>query len=171
MPAARERLEKAIRGRLDELARQKPLRKAVLRLAAMLAGGLRGCLKEPWINGFFNFAAAPATALAAIATLASLGAGRETGQIFSRAVVCTMAVAAAALFVWAVPANIPAAGGAQNVPAGPGKLSCRDRFLSVFPGSILHPFASGNGKNSPITQKGLPFARQPVDFFGVPRQI
>ncbi|MBQ1845348.1 MAG: cation:dicarboxylase symporter family transporter, partial [Desulfovibrio sp.] len=140
MSTEREHLEKVTRQSLDESARQNHLRKVVLWFVAMVAGGLLGYLQVPWINELFNFiatvftrlfqfVAVPVIALAVITTLASLGARRETGQIFSRAVVYTLAttVAAAAvalaLFVWVAPANIPAAGGAQNIPANLGKLS------------------------------------------------
>ncbi|MBR6468117.1 MAG: dicarboxylate/amino acid:cation symporter [Desulfovibrio sp.] len=161
MSTEREQLEKVARQSLDESARQNHLRKVVLWFAAMVAGGLLGYLQVPWINELFNFiatvftrlfqfVAVPVIALAVITTLASLGARRETGQIFSRAVVYTLAttVAAAAvalaLFVWVAPANIPAAGGAQNIPANLGKLSYYDHFLSVVPNNILQPFVSGN---------------------------
>ena len=161
MSTEREHLEKVTRQSLDESARQNHLRKVVLWFVAMVAGGLLGYLQVPWINELFNFiatvftrlfqfVAVPVIALAVITTLASLGARRETGQIFSRAVVYTLAttVAAAAvalaLFVWVAPANIPAAGGAQNIPANLGKLSYYDHFLSVVPNNILQPFVSGN---------------------------
>ena len=161
MSTEREQLEKVARQSLDESARQNHLRKVALWFAAMAAGGLLGYLQVPWINELFNFiatvftrlfqfVAVPVIALAVITTLASLGARRETGQIFSRAVVYTLAttVAAAAvalaLFVWVAPANIPAAGGAQNIPANLGKLSYYDHFLSVVPNNILQPFVSGN---------------------------
>jgi len=127
----------------------------------MVAGAFLGYLQVPWINELFNFiatvftrlfqfVAVPVIALAVITTLASLGAKRETGQIFSRAVVYTLAttVAAAAvalaLFVWVAPANIPAAGGAGQIPGNLGKLSYYDHFLSVVPNNILQPFVSGN---------------------------
>ena len=161
MSTEREHLEKITRQSLDETAKQKHLRKVVLWFAAMVAGAFLGYLQVPWINELFNFiatvftrlfqfVAVPVIALAVITTLASLGARRETGQIFSRAVVYTLAttVAAAAvalaLFVWVAPANIPAAGGAQNIPANLGKLSYYDHFLSVVPNNILQPFVSGN---------------------------
>ena len=161
MSTEREHLEKVTRQSLDESARQNHLRKVVLWFVAMVAGGLLGYLQVPWINELsnciatvftrlFQFVAVPVIALAVITTLASLGARRETGQIFSRAVVYTLAttVAAAAvalaLFVWVAPANIPAAGGAQNIPANLGKLSYYDHFLSVVPNNILQPFVSGN---------------------------
>ncbi|MBQ2477677.1 MAG: dicarboxylate/amino acid:cation symporter [Desulfovibrio sp.] len=161
MSTEREHLEKVTRQSLDESARQTHLRKVVLWFVAMVAGGLLGYLQVPWINELFNFiatvftrlfqfVAVPVIALAVITTLASLGARRETGQIFSRAVVYTLAttVAAAAvalaLFVWVAPANIPAAGGAQNIPGNLGKLSYYDHFLSVVPNNILQPFVSGN---------------------------
>ena len=161
MSTEREHLEKITRQSLDETARQKHLRKVVLWFAAMVAGAFLGYLQVPWINELFNFiatvftrlfqfVAVPVIALAVITTLASLGAKRETGQIFSRAVVYTLAttVAAAAvalaLFVWVAPANIPAAGGAGQIPGNLGKLSYYDHFLSVVPNNILQPFVSGN---------------------------
>ncbi|MCR5257163.1 MAG: dicarboxylate/amino acid:cation symporter [Desulfovibrio sp.] len=161
MSTEREHLEKITRQSLDETARQKHLRKVVLWFAAMVAGTFLGYLQVPWINELFNFiatvftrlfqfVAVPVIALAVITTLASLGAKRETGQIFSRAVVYTLAttVAAAAvalaLFVWVAPANIPAAGGAGQIPGNLGKLSYYDHFLSVVPNNILQPFVSGN---------------------------
>ena len=161
MSTEREHLEKITRQSLDETAKQKHLRKVVLWFAAMVAGAFLGYLQVPWINELFNFiatvftrlfqfVAVPVIALAVITTLASLGAKRETGQIFSRAVVYTLAttVAAAAvalaLFVWVAPANIPAAGGAGQIPGNLGKLSYYDHFLSVVPNNILQPFVSGN---------------------------
>ena len=154
------RVAEAARRSLDEHAKKRHMRTIVAWFGAMLLGAILGHLHIAAVDELFTFiatvftrlfrfVAVPVIALAVMTTLADLGARKETGRIFGRALFYTLTTTFAAAFVALVlfilisPENVPAAGGAA-IPENLGKLSYYDHFLSVVPDNILQPFVSGN---------------------------
>lgn len=136
----------------------------ILWMLALIVGAFLGVMGSQTLNEFFSFVATvftrlfqfiavPTIALTVITTLASLGAKKDTGRIFFRAVsytLLTSVLAAAvglALYVWISPERLPAEMtmmGAENVPQKLGALSYYDHIISVIPNNMLQPFLSGN---------------------------
>lgn len=136
----------------------------ILWMGALVVGAILGYMGIKPLNELFNFIATvytrlfqfiavPTIALAVITTLAALGSKKETGQIFSHAVVYTFltTVCAAgiglAIYLWVAPGNLPAeivGSGMSNVPQNLGKLSYYDHILNVIPNNMLQPFLAGN---------------------------
>ena len=136
----------------------------ILWMGALVVGAILGYMGIKPLNELFNFIATvytrlfqfiavPTIALAVITTLAALGSKKETGQIFSFAVVYTFltTVCAAgiglAIYLWVAPGNLPAeiiGSGMSNVPQNLGKLSYYDHILNVIPNNMLQPFLAGN---------------------------
>ncbi len=137
----------------------------MLWIAALVIGGILGCMGIPQLNElfsfiaavftrFFQFIAVPTIALAVITTLSELGADKNTKSIFAHAVTYTLLTTFAAAFVglalylWIAPGNLPAeviGRGAADVPLEKlGSLSYYNHFLTVVPNNMLQPFLSGN---------------------------
>ena len=136
----------------------------ILWMFALIAGAVLGAMGSHALNEFFSFVATvftrlfqfiavPTIALTVITTLASLGAKKDTGRIFTRAVSYTLltSVLAAAvglvLYIWIAPESLPSELtkiGAENVPQKLGNLSYYDHIISVIPNNMLQPFLSGN---------------------------
>ncbi|MBP5200498.1 MAG: dicarboxylate/amino acid:cation symporter [Schwartzia sp.] len=137
----------------------------MLWIAALVIGGVLGCMGVPQLNElfsfiasvftrFFQFIAVPTIALAVITTLSELGADKNTKSIFAHAVTYTLLTTFAAAFVglalylWIAPGNLPAeviGRGAADVPLEKlGSLSYYNHFLTVVPNNMLQPFLSGN---------------------------
>lgn len=136
----------------------------ILWMGALVVGAILGYMGIKPLNELFNFIATvytrlfqfiavPTIALAVITTLAALGSKKETGQIFTHAVVYTFltTVCAAgiglAIYLWIAPGNLPAevvGSGMSNVPQNLGKLSYYDHILNVIPNNMLQPFLAGN---------------------------
>ena len=137
----------------------------ILWIAALVIGGILGCMGVPQLNElfsfiaavftrFFQFIAVPTIALAVITTLSELGADKNTKSIFAHAVTYTLLTTFAAAFVglalylWIAPGNLPAeviGRGAADVPLEKlGSLSYYNHFLTVVPNNMLQPFLSGN---------------------------
>ena len=137
----------------------------MLWIAALVIGGVLGCMGVPQLNElfsfiaavftrFFQFIAVPTIALAVITTLSELGADKNTKSIFAHTVTYTLLTTFAAAFVglalylWIAPGNLPAeviGRGAADVPLEKlGSLSYYNHFLTVVPNNMLQPFLSGN---------------------------
>ena len=137
----------------------------MLWIAALVIGGVLGCMGVPQLNElfsfiaavftrFFQFIAVPTIALAVITTLSELGADKNTKSIFAHAVTYTLlttfsaAFVGLALYLWIAPGNLPAeviGRGAADVPLEKlGSLSYYNHFLTVVPNNMLQPFLSGN---------------------------
>lgn len=136
----------------------------ILWVFALIVGATLGAMGSQVLNEFFSFVATvftrlfqfiavPTIALTVITTLASLGAKKDTGRIFFRAVsytLLTSVLAAAvglALYIWIAPDSLPselAMKGAEDVPQKLGTLSYYDHIISVIPNNVLQPFLSGN---------------------------
>lgn len=136
----------------------------ILWMFALIAGAVLGAMGSHALNEFFSFVATvftrlfqfiavPTIALTVITTLASLGAKKDTGRIFTRAVSYTLltSVLAAAvglvLYIWIAPESLPSELtkiGAENVPQKLENLSYYDHIISVIPNNMLQPFLSGN---------------------------
>ena len=149
---------------MEQSRGQGKLRQFILWFAALIIGGILGCLNIPSLNELFNFIASvftrlfqfiavPTVALAVITTLAALGAKKDTKRIFGHAVTYTLltTIAAAALglalFLLIAPGNLPAdvvGAGASAVPEKLGHMSYYDHFLSIIPNNVIKPFVDGN---------------------------
>ena len=137
----------------------------LLWIAALVVGGVLGCMGIAQLDELFSFIAAvftrlfqfiavPTIALAVITTLSELGADKNTKSIFAHAVTYTLLTTFAAAFVglalylWIAPGNLPAdliGRGAADVPLEKlGSLSYYNHFLTVVPNNMLQPFLSGN---------------------------
>ena len=139
-------------------------KKLLLWTLALVLGAALGTLGNSAINDFFDFIATvftrlfqfiavPTIALVVTTTLSDLGAKKNTGRIFVRAVSYTLltsilaAMVGLVLYLWIAPESLPAevvGKGAADVPEKLGTLSYYDHFLSVIPNNILQPFLSGN---------------------------
>ena len=133
-------------------------------MAALVLGAVLGSLGIGWLNNLFDFTASvytrlfkfvavPTIALAITTTLASLGAGKNSGRIFLHTIIYTLlttvaaAGAGAILYKLIAPGNLPAElvrRGQADVPAALGKFSYYDHLLSVVPDNLLTPVLSGN---------------------------
>ena len=124
----------------------------ILWMFALIAGAVLGALGSHALNEFFSFVATvftrlfqfiavPTIALTVITTLASLGAKKDTGRIFTRAVSYTLLTSVLAAAVGLV---LLTKIGAENVPQKLGNLSYYDHIISVIPNNMLQPFLSGN---------------------------
>ncbi|MBQ3853808.1 MAG: dicarboxylate/amino acid:cation symporter [Anaerovibrio sp.] len=157
-------VKKKAQAAMDQTDRKGQVKQMVLWFGALIVGGILGWCNIPVLNDAFNFVATvftrlfqfvavPTIALAVITTLSTLGAKKETGRIFSHAVVYTLlttfaaAAVGLALYVFIAPENLPAdviGAGVADVPDKLGKLSYYDHFLSVIPNNVLQPFIAGN---------------------------
>jgi Na+/H+-dicarboxylate symporter len=133
-------------------------------LAALLTGAILGACNIEWLNNFFNFTATvytrlfkfvavPTIALAIMTTLATLGAGKNSGKIFMHTITYTLLTTFAAaavgvlLYKLIAPGNLPlelVQSGQADVPTGLGEFSYYDHLLSVVPDNLLSPISSGN---------------------------
>ena len=133
-------------------------------MAALILGAALGAWNIGWLNGFFDFiatvytrlfkfVAVPTIALAITTTLASLGAGKNSGKIFLHTIFWTLLTTFAAagvgalLYKFIAPGNLPmelVQSGQGDVPADLGKFSYYGHLLSVVPDNILTPVLSGN---------------------------
>jgi Na+/H+-dicarboxylate symporter len=133
-------------------------------MGALIIGSVLGTLGVAWLNNFFNFiatgftrlfqfVAVPTIALTIATTLAELGARKNTGKIFLRAVTYTLLTTIVATAVGAVlymsiqPGNLPAEliqQGQANVPSNLAPQTVYEHILSVIPNNIVVPLASGN---------------------------
>ena len=137
----------------------------ILWMGALVLGGILGFMGSELLNEFFNFVATvftklfqavaiPTIALSIITTLCKLGAKKNTGRIFERALTYTFltTISAAAvgmfLYIWVAPENLPeeiVGAAVSSVPLEKlGSLSYYDHFLSVIPNNLLKPFIEGN---------------------------
>lgn len=136
----------------------------VLWMAALVIGAILGWMNNPVLNDLFNFVATvftrmfqfvavPTIALAVITTLSTLGANKETGRIFGRALVYTLlttfcaAAVGLGMYIWIAPGNLPVevvGAGIEQVGENMKTLSYYDHILSVIPNNLLHPFIAGN---------------------------
>ena len=156
-----DRVRQAAQAALDPAAKRRQRRTVLIWFAALILGALVGAWHIPQLDALckviatvftrlFQFVAVPVIALAVMTTLSSLGARRETGRIFGRALLYTLSTTFAAafvalcLFVVVRPKNVPVLEGAAKVPENLGQLSYADHFLSVIPNNLLQPFVSGN---------------------------
>lgn len=133
-------------------------------MTALILGAALGAWNIGWLNGFFDFIATvytrlfkfiavPTIALAITTTLASLGAGKNSGKIFLHTITWTLLTTFAAagigalLYKFVAPGNLPVElvqSGQSEIPANLGKFSYYDHLLSVVPDNILTPVLSGN---------------------------
>lgn len=131
---------------------------------ALILGGILGLLGIAKLNALFDFIASaftrmfqfvaiPTIALAVATTLSRLGAQRDTGRIFARALTYTLLTTFAAsgvallLYLIIAPGNLPAdivGAGISQVPEKTAAMSYYDHILSVIPNNIFQAFLSGN---------------------------
>ena len=136
----------------------------VIWMAALILGGILGCLGIGWLNGFFDFIASvycrlfqflavPTIALAVTTTLAMLGARKNTGKIFLHTITYTLLTTLAAAVVGAVmyyliaPGNLPAdliAQGQAKVPQNLQATTVYQHILAIVPDNVLKPISTGN---------------------------
>ena len=134
----------------------------VIWTAALILGAALGAWNVGWLNGFFDFiatvytrlfkfVAVPTIALAITTTLASLGAGKNSGKIFLHTITWTLLTTFAAagigalLYKFIAPGNLPLEL-LQNgkIETNLSNISYYDHLLSVVPDNILTPVLSGN---------------------------
>ena len=144
---------------------QEQFRQFMIWIFAMVLGAVLGWMGNAPLNKLFNFiatvftrlfqfVAVPTIALAVITTLSSLGAKKDTRQIFGHAIIYTLLTTTSAaavglfLYLWIAPDNLPAGiigAGNSEVPLDKlGSLSYYDHFISIIPNNFLNPFLSGN---------------------------
>ena len=137
----------------------------VLWIGALVVGAALGWAGNGTLNEFFDFVATvftrlfqtlaiPTIALSLITTLASLGAKKRTGRIFSKAVTYTLLTTFAAsivglvLFILIAPENLPMemiGAAAADVPMDKlGSVTYYSHFLSVIPNNMIQPLLAGN---------------------------
>ena len=137
-------------------------RQLMLWFGTLILGGILGWLGIAPLNAFFDFIATiftrlfqfvaiPTIALAVMTTLSRLGAQRDTGRIFARALTYTLLTTFAAsaiallMYLMIAPGNLPAdIVGAGKVPEKTAAMSYYDHILSVIPNNMLQAFLSGN---------------------------
>lgn len=144
--------------------KMKNKRQLILWIGALVVGAALGGLSIDWVNDiadfiatvytrFFRLLAVPTIAIAVVSTIASFGAQKETGRIFSTTIFYTLTTTFAAtlvglaLYLIIAPGNLPAelvSSGISDVPENLGNLSYSDHFLSVVPDNALRPFLEGN---------------------------
>ena len=136
--------------------------------AALIIGCALGMLKNPALNGFFDFianiysnlfkfVAVPTIALAITTTLAQIGSSKNTGRIFMYTVIYTLLTTLAASLIGlllyltispenlALPANeVTAAASRASQNGALQSSSLYQHILSVVPSNIIAPFASSN---------------------------
>jgi len=136
----------------------------IIWMSALIIGAGLGALNIAALNNFFDFVAAiytrlfkfvavPTIALAITATLASLGAGKNSRKIFLYTINYTLLTTVAAAGVGALlykliePGNLPSElvrRGQADVPEKLGNFSYAEHLLSVIPDNLLTPVLSGN---------------------------
>ena len=137
----------------------------VLWIGALAVGAALGWAGNGTLNEFFDFVATvftrlfqtlaiPTIALSLVTTLASLGAKKSTGRIFSKAVTYTLLTTFAAsivglvLFILIAPENLPMemiGAAAADVPMDKlGSVTYYSHFLSVIPNNMIQPLLAGN---------------------------
>lgn len=137
----------------------------VLWIGALVVGAALGWAGNGTLNEFFDFVATvftrlfqtlaiPTIALSLVTTLASLGAKKSTGRIFSKAVTYTLLTTFAAsivglvLFILIAPENLPMemiGAAAADVPMDKlGSVTYYSHFLSVIPNNMIQPLLAGN---------------------------
>ncbi len=153
------------------------MKQTLIWIGALITGAILGLLQVEAVDATANFVATvytrlfqllavPTIVLAVTTTLATLGAGKDTGRIFRHAITYTLlttfAAAAVGLVLYVVisPGNLPAdmiaqsgesnsAPSSLHSPLGQGtlakqELSYADHLLSVVPDNIVKPFLEGN---------------------------
>ena len=153
------------------------MKQTLIWIGALITGAILGLLQVEAVDATANFVATvytrlfqllavPTIVLAVTTTLATLGAGKDTGRIFRHAITYTLLTTFAAaavglvLYVVIAPGNLPdemiAQSGESNSapsslhsPLGQGtlakqELSYADHLLSVVPDNIVKPFLEGN---------------------------
>ena len=153
------------------------MKQTLIWIGALITGAILGLLQVEAVDATANFVATvytrlfqllavPTIVLAVTTTLATLGAGKDTGRIFRHAITYTLLTTFAAaavglvLYVVIAPGNLPAdmiaqsgesnsAPSSLHSPLGQGtlarqELSYADHLLSVVPDNIVKPFLEGN---------------------------
>lgn len=139
-------------------------RQFILWMLALVVGGILGSIGCAALNELFNYVATiftrlfqliavPTISLAVITTLASLGAQRRTGRIFTKALTYTLfttflaAAVGLGLYLLIAPGNLPAeviGAGQSSVPQNLGSVSYAQHIVNTIPNNAVQPFLSGN---------------------------
>ena len=155
-------IDETVRAALSGSSANK--RQLMLWFGALILGGILGWMGFAKLNALFDFIASaftrmfqfvaiPTIALAVMTTLSRLGAQRDTGRIFARALTYTLLTTFAAslvallMYLLIAPGNLPAdivGAGAAQVPEKTASMSYYDHILSVIPNNALNAFLSGN---------------------------
>ena len=153
------------------------MKQTLIWIGALITGAILGLLQVEAVDATANFVATvytrlfqllavPTIVLAVTTTLATLGAGKDTGRIFRHAITYTLLTTFAAaavglvLYVVIAPGNLPAemiaqSGESNSAPSSlhpplvqgtlaKQELSYADHLLSVVPDNIVKPFLEGN---------------------------